>query len=184
MTKVVVIASGQSLTDDDVEKCRIAKCNHLIDAVIAISNVALDKAPWADAMISADSNWFVAHPEYMNFKGMIFSKNGYRQTSSYKPHVMCDGFSSGLLGVFLARDFFKAKRICLLGFDMHGTHYFGPHTRKGFKPLTNTTDSRFLQLIKQFDLFTGADVYNATKDSALKKYPFIELEDFISGNET
>lgn len=88
--------------------------------------------------------------------------------------------------MFLARDIFEAKSLILLGFDMHGTHYFGAHERAkrpGSKHfLTNTDEARFQKHIRQFDCFSGIPVVNCTEGSALKKFPFAKLGDVLHGN--
>lgn len=76
--------------------------------------------------------------------------------------------------MYVARDY-GAKKIILLGFDMHGTHYFGRHP----EGLKNTTEIRFKQHMFQFRLFSGAEVINCTPDSALKRFPLAALSDTL-----
>jgi len=72
-----------------------------------------------------------------------------------------------------------ASRILLLGFDMHGTHYFGRHV----SPLHNTSAGGFKRHIGQFQLWRGGcDVVNCTPGSALTQFAFGRLEDFVSEN--
>lgn len=175
MRTFAILASGQSLTDEDVATVRAAG----LSGVIAVSNVGLDKAPWADALCSHDSGWWNAHPEALTFKGRKFSKNGFKRTERYDTKPL-SGINSGLFAMLIARDIFEADLLILLGFDMHGTHYFGPHrAMNGDKPLKNTNPSRFSTHIKQFNRFQGCEVINCTPDSALKIFPFMELRDAI-----
>lgn len=151
-----------------------------VQTVIAVSNVGLDKAPWADALCSYDANWWKAYGGE-SFTGRKFSAFGSDYTEKF--HNPTPSFmNSGLMAMFVARDVFFATEIALLGFDMQGSHYFGEHKGKGNKPLVNTTPSGFATHIKQFRLFTGALVYNATRNSALKCYPFIELAAYLDAN--
>jgi hypothetical protein len=85
------------------------------------------------------------------------------------------GVNSGLQGMRVARDVFRATRIVLLGFDMHGTHYFGKHP----DPLKNTTQARFVSFLKQFDGWRHGEVINCTPGSALKRFLMGELSEVL-----
>lgn len=167
MSTWAIIATGQSLTADDVEHVR-GRC-----PAIAISN-AYQLAPWADCLVSHDRAWWQQHPEAKEFSGRRYCKFEERGCLAYSPPEMPMGCNSGLMGAFIARDL-GATRILLLGFDMHGTHYFGAHP----EPLANTTESRFQRHIAQFDGFTGAEMINCTPGSALKRFPFVPLREAL-----
>lgn len=169
MSRWVILATGQSLTQDDVDFVR-GKCG-----VIAVSN-AYELAPWADAMVSFDPNWWMAYGKKVKFAGRKFSAHGTLRTEIYRPPK---AMNSGLMAMFVARDIYKATEIILLGFDMHGTHYFGQHVGHGHKPLINTNKKKFQEHIKQFALFSGPKVYNATKGSQLTCYDFVDLRGFF-----
>lgn len=66
-----------------------------------------------------------------------------------------------------------AKKLILLGFDMHGTHFFGKHP----EPLKNATEKIFKTHIGQFNGFSGCDVVNCTQGSALQRFRFSTLEE-------
>jgi hypothetical protein len=177
--QAVILASGPSLTDEDIEYVRKAKEDGKT-IVLAVSDVGLLKAPWADALCSHDSNWWMANPDALNFKGRRFSARGFSKTDGFDGknvgHV--SGVNSGLWAMYIARDIYKADRIILLGFDMHrrnGQHFFGEHKGK----LTNTNEQRFQVHLKQFDRFSGCEVINCTKGSDLKRFPFGDLRDII-----
>lgn len=182
MVKWAILASGQSLTDDDVEYIRSARNDGRLDGVIAVSDVGLLKAPWADALVSFDSNWWIAHPEALEFKGKKFSARGYRGTLKIdiQKNGVFSGINSGLYAMFIARDAFKATDLILLGFDMHGTHFFGPHTAKfNGRTLTNTRRNRFNIHKSQFSKFRGCAVTNCTPGTALETFPKAKLRDII-----
>lgn len=168
-----VIASGQSLTLDDVECVKFAREDGRIKGVIAVSNVGIDLAPWADALVSHDTAWWVSHRYVEGFKGRKFSRNKIRGCEQFIPDIK-SGCNSGYMAMCVARDIFFAKRIVLLGFDMHGTHYFGPH-----KDLRNTSAERFKIHIEQFNKWVGPHVINCTPNSSLKKFPFANLRDVV-----
>lgn len=167
MSVWAVIATGQSLKREDVDYLE-GKCH-----AAAISN-AYEFAPWANLLISHDAAWWKAHPDALNFKGHRYCRFDNAGTKKYSAVDMPQGCNSGLMGMFAARDS-GATKILLLGFDMHGTHYFGPHTGK----LSNTTDVRFGAHMRQFARFSGCEVINCTPDSALTLYPAMPLREAI-----
>lgn len=165
MIKAAVLASGQSLTDEQVEYVRKAREYGRLNYVLAVSNVGLDKAPWADALVSHDSKWWHSNKSSFEFRGIKFSRMGLAGTQKFIPEHK-SGCNSGYMAMQIARDIYKAHQIILLGFDMHGTHYFGEHT----SGLKNTSESDFKRHIMQFDSWTGAEVINCTPDSALTQF--------------
>lgn len=173
-----IIASGQSLNSNDVLYVKKSMESGKINGVIAVSNVGLDIAPWADALVSHDCSWWNNNRQADNFKGRKFCRNHRYNIETFIPSIKT-GCNSGLMAMDVAVKIFGAKRLILLGFDMHGTHYFGKHP----KPLRNTTDSRFETHIKQFDSWNGCEVINCTPNSSLKKFPFIELKKAIEYND-
>lgn len=184
-----ILASGQSLKPEHVEQVRQARSDGRIKGVIAVSNVGIDLAPWADAMVSHDSKWWAHHTNANNFKGEKFCRNHWPRCKVFIPKPE-QGCNSGYMAMQIARDIYKAKRIMLLGFDMHGTHYFGrypdkihPVSKKNVG-LINTTEDRFKIHIDQFNSWKGCPVVNCNPDSALKKFPFMTVEDAVRwGNE-
>ncbi len=174
MQTFVILASGPSLKDEDVEYVKQARQSGKIQGVVAISNVGIDKAPWADFLISFDTAWWRSHPEALEFSGRKFScRHHCGEVEQFVPPVV--GCNSGLMGMFIARDIAKAERLLLLGFDMQGSHYFGPHG----EGLKNTTEKRFQEHIAQFRAFTRCEVINCTLNSALTRFQFGDLRAII-----
>lgn len=167
MTDWVILATGQSLDIEDVNYVR-GKCK-----VVAVSN-AYELAPWADVLVSYDSSWWRSHSNALNFTGPKYCGRDIAGTQHFRPPDMPIGCNSGLMAMYIAKDL-GASRILLLGFDMHGTHYFGPHP----EGLKNTAQHRFIQHINQFSRFKGPQVLNCTKHSALNRYPMANLRDLI-----
>jgi hypothetical protein len=170
----VVLATGQSVTADQVEYVRevhaAGKCG-----AVAISDMYL-RAPWADALVSNDPNWWANHPEASKCIARKFCGAFYPGTERLQPTgEFNSGVNSGLQGMRVARDVFRAIRIVLIGFDMHGTHYFGPHP----EPLKNTTPRRFLDHLKQFEGWRHGEVINCTPGSALRRFPTGDLREVL-----
>lgn len=170
----VVIASGQSLNDEDISFVKKAKDEGRVSSVIAVSNVGIDKAPWADALVSHDSKWWISHRAACDFKGDKYCRHSILKFKTYIPKPS-GGCNSGYMAMQVARDIYKATKIVLLGFDMHGTHYFGQH-KNGLK---NTSEDRFKIHLMQFDGWEGPEVINCTVGSALQKFEFKNLRDVI-----
>ncbi len=170
----IVIASGESLTSEDLELVKKAGQENKIAGVVAVSNVGIDKAPWADFLVSHDFKWWDAYPQALDFKGRKFCRQRVPGTEQFVTSIT-NGCNSGLMAMEVALKIGMAKKIILLGFDMHGSHYFGPH----IKPLRNTTPNRFKAHIKQFNGWKGCPVVNCNLNSSLKKFPFAKLIDTI-----
>lgn len=169
-----VVATGQSLKKEDVDYLRGRCC------VAAVSN-AFELAPWADALISHDGKWWQAYPEALKFTGRKFCRNMVDGTEQFIPPI--SGCNSGLMAMCVAK-MLGAKRIILVGIDMHGTHYFGRHHRtykmgKVEVELNNTTANRFKRHLLQFKVFQGPEVVNCNPESALQQFPFGVLRDLI-----
>lgn len=153
----VVLCTGQSLTQADVDYCR-GKAK-----VVAVSD-AIFMAPWADAMVAYDKAWWIAHPE-VTYTGPKFMHHIEEvpglDVKLFKP----GGGHSGTLGCLVAMTLFKPEKIILLGADMVGTHFFGPHKRAN---LRNTTLHRFEQMRRQFADLRKLPIVNCTRGGALE----------------
>jgi hypothetical protein len=94
------------------------------------------------------------------------------------PHLgaVCN---SGVLGLEVAKRA-GATRILLLGFDMHGTHFFGQYVNG----LRNTKPHPREQHKRQFSdwgrLNRSVQVLNVTKGSALTCFPTARLDDCLA----
>lgn len=170
--KFAVLATGPSLNLQQVRSL-MGKV-----AVVAVSD-AHRLAPWADALVSIDYAWWRAHPEALEFPGAKWSAApDYKPIEGVKrfPDVHT-GSNSGLLGIQVAVSM-GAKTILLLGFDMKGSHFFGPHPA----PLKNTQPHRFEVFKSQFARYKprGVKIINCTPGTALDAYPKADLDACLS----
>lgn len=182
---VAVLASGPSMSQAVADKVRAAG----IRAVVVNDTWRL--APWADMLYAADRRWWEANPEAATeFAGIklvgqagvflpgvqVMMRSG---TTGFDPHpqFVRTGNNSGYAAVHVTIHT-GAARILLCGFDMHGTHWFGPHTKKG---LRNPTQSSFAAWIGRFaDLRgRGAEILNCNPCSKLMAFPFVELDEAL-----
>lgn len=161
-----VLATGPSMSQAVADSVR-GKCK-----VIAVSD-SWQLAPWADALVSSDANWWRhKRPE---FAGPKFTIGVWPDVEKLTDLPM--GSNSGLLGIHVAVKL-GATRVLLLGLDMHGSHFFGPHTG----PLKNTGDSRRDAMKSQFASYKprGVEIINCTPGSALTCYPMGNLDDCLA----
>jgi hypothetical protein len=159
MTTFAVLGSGPSMCQEIADSVR-GRCR-----VVAVSDT-FRLAPWADALVSHDRNWWLTYPEADRFQGRKFCGWECRGTELLSFDVrLGTALNSGLQGMRVAA-MLGATKILLLGFDMHGSHFFGEHP----KALASTTPKRMTEHIKQFDKWYGPEVVNCTPYSALTRF--------------
>ncbi len=164
-----VLATGPSLTQAQADAVRGRF------GVIAVSD-AYRLAPWADALVSTDSAWWRHHKP--RFAGRRFSALGHKGTEPVRGHA--PGSNSGALAVRVARSL-GARLIVLLGFDGHGSHFFGDHPA----PLVNTTPARRRIHAQQHAAeaaacaAAGIQIFNCTPGTALTCYPIATLDEVL-----
>lgn len=152
------------------------KCN-----VIAVSD-CYKLAPWADALVSQDRPWWMHHKEAQKFAGRKFTGSHWDSVEGVErvafEGVIASGTNSALLACHVAVKIFEAKELILLGVDMQGSHFFGPHP----EPLKNTLPRRFEEMKKQFARWPhkGVQVWNATPGSALTCFPMRSLDECLA----
>jgi hypothetical protein len=169
----VVMATGPSLSKTIVDAVK-GKC-----LAIAVSD-AYQLAPWADVLVSADAAWWKAHPEAMEFKGkklgLLHDFHGVKYVEKI---TAASGTNSGLLGIMAAVEM-GAKKVLLVGFDMHspGDHFFGKHPA----PLKSTPPARMEVFKRQFANYRprGIEIINCTPGSALECYPKACIENCLA----
>lgn len=174
MTTCVVLATGESLSLEQVEHARSAHAERRCKSV-AVSN-AYQLAPWADAMVANDMRWWRQHPDALKFAGRRFCGADYGGTERLMPQPMFPvGCNSGLQAMRVAL-MLDARRIILLGLDMKGTHYFGKHPAS----LKNSTPADFQRMLQQFHRWKSqADVINCSPGSALTCFKTASLLDVL-----
>lgn len=184
MDKWVVIASGPSLTICDVEKVVKARAEGKIKGIIGTNNCMIDFP--CDVGVAYDRAWIDAYwDEVKKFSGQLYSRTEWRNKA--KPvQIPLRSANSGLVAMFVARDFYKASQIILLGFDMgrddQRGHYFGEHTRKSSSvPLRNSNEKIFQLHIGQFGAFNGCEVINCSRKTRLTQFPIYDLEQVLNG---
>lgn len=165
MSTFAILATGSSMSQQVADSVK-GRCK-----VIAVSD-AFRLAPWADALVSSDPQWWHANKDSFDFAGGKYRSKRREAAPGIQEVASPSGSNSGLLALIVA-EMLGATKVLLLGYDMGGTHFFGPHT----KGLMNTTASRFETFKKQFARWkTDMDVVNCTPGSALHCYRFGAVE--------
>ncbi|KRD71444.1 hypothetical protein ASE45_06445 [Lysobacter sp. Root96] len=138
---------------------------------VGVVGNCFELAPWAEFMAASDQSWWNAYPAAMNFAGRRFSGrqiSGVEQLPSSRTN-----WNSGVLALAVAA-WMGATVVRLYGFDMHGSHFFGPYTNG----LRNTPDARREIHKHQYAQWARHNrhvtVINCTPGSALKCFPFDE----------
>lgn len=176
MSTVILLAPGPSMSQALANRVR-----EIPDVSVGVVTSAWPLAPWADFLAAQDVAWWLKNPEvHAEFSGAKYSANRIRQDVV---RVQSSGISSatnsGVLALEVAR-LRGAERVIMLGFDQHGTHYFGPY-KNG---LTNTPQHRRQSHKHQFrtwwHMHKGSlEVLNCTEGSSLTVFPISTLEEAV-----
>jgi hypothetical protein len=190
---VVILATGPSLTVDDVEACRGRA------RVIAI-NDAYTLAPWADALYACDAKWWHWHRGVPTFTGPKWSlhhsawtkyETAYPDVQRLRntgaagleldPTGLRSGRNSGYQAINLAVHY-GAQRIVLLGYDMQPSggrsHFFGEHPNGQQSPY-GMFKQQFATIVKPLAK-AGVEVVNCTRRTALLCFPQAPLEEILA----
>lgn len=192
----MVAASGPSLTESVARK--VAESGRPVIAV----NDAWRRVPGAAMLYACDAAWWRHHRGAPGFAGEKWSSQGVSGSTHNDKRTEAAAFgltlvegrpgagfsldqgaihygdNSGFQAVNLAI-LLGARRIVLVGFDMHGSHFFGRHPA----PLRNS--SSFAGFIEHFRraakaLPPGLEILNATPGSALDAFPKVSLDDALA----
>lgn len=159
--EVALLAPGPSMSQ--------ALADSLRGQMVGVVGNCFELAPWAAFLVAQDRAWWRSHPAAMTFAGRRFSANridGLELVPGAQTR-----WNSGVLALHAAVHCIGAGRIWLYGFDMRGTHYFGPYTNG----LSNTTAASRDRHLKQYRAWAAThrsvEVINCTPGSALDCFP-------------
>lgn len=167
-----LLAPGPSATTEDAERVRAA------GIPLGVVSSAYPLAPWADFIAATDGAWWRRYADAKQLPGAKYTMHNVRHVERVKvPGYVA--VNSGVLGLECAKRH-GATRILLLGFDMHGSHFFGPYTNG----LSNTSEAKRRMHLSQYARWSranrGIEVFNCTTGSALKCFQEARLDDFCS----
>jgi len=188
MEVVVCIATGPSLTQEDVDYCRDK-------ATVFAVNDSYKIAPWADVLYAADGTWWDHHKGVADFKGQRWTVNsqtaqkygfnyiaGKSQiTWSENKDFIATGGNSGFQALNLAA-IQGAKKVILLGYDYgydpktQERHFFGEHPA----PLNRGSDYRiWIEHIYKAASLIKIPVINCSRKTAIKCFPQMTIQEAL-----
>lgn len=193
---VVVLASGPSMSQSLADKARqyfetIAVNNTIFLAPKSRTLVAQDKQWWnyyrdAVAAIHYDRDVYATirsaqHPYKRRVPSAYIAGEIVKKTRARTPN-------SGALALYVAASL-NYQNIIMLGFDMHGDHYFGRYPEN--TKMRNITDDNMQNRRKMmFDEFRNVKelihtrypkvrIFNATEGSALDMFEKVDFDSLI-----
>lgn len=187
---VVCVATGPSLTPEDVDACRGR-------ARVIVVNDAYRLASWADVLYACDARWWRWHEGAPAFGGLKvgLAVPGFRYPPDVQlmqptgdegvetqPTGLRTGHHSGYQAVNLAVHF-GARRIVLLGYDLRfgpggAHHFFGAHPN-GVAPALDRFLPPYTTLVAPLAQL-GVEILNATRCTALTVVPRVPLEEALA----
>lgn len=176
--EVVCIASGPSLTVDDVELVRKWRLEGYGRGVI-VTNNTFRMASWADALYFMDGEWWQHYGKEAKdgFFGNIIAPRDI--VGVEKAHIR--SFNSGAGAIILAAQN-GAKKIILIGYDAKKSddgkaHWHEDHPKSmGNAGEVNNWPRKFNDMVSVLD---GIDVINASRDTALTAFRRDTLENAL-----
>lgn len=183
---MVCLASGPSLTADDVAAIRAAGLHTIV------TNTTFRDAPWADVVIGMDHAWWNAHDKEVQatFAGDKLTTATY-PCRSVKTLRGLPGFfafgNSGADAISLAI-FAGASRVILLGFDCSKSPAGKAHHHEDHpKPLSNCRSitqwpAKFAR-VARYAKTMDCEVLNASRRTILDCFVRVSLEDALAHSE-
>lgn len=198
---VVCVASGPSLTIDQLARVREARAQGLCRVIAVNDNYRV--APFADVLYACDLKWWGHHYQLMRsdpaacflgelwsgsraaaakYNGLFFVEGLSRPGLSKSYTTIHHGGNSGYQAIGLAHQF-GAARIVLIGYDMQRTggrsHWFGDHP-KGWTnaPGLARWVANYHALARDL-IEAGVVVVNCTIETALTCFDRVALEEIL-----
>lgn len=192
--EVAILASGESLTEEQCEQVRGWRASASKRRVIAI-NTTFRRALWADLLYACDFRWWdTYHDEAReNFTGELWTqdppaaqkfadlhliRSEKQRGLSTRPGIINQGNNSGYQAINLAF-LAGATRMFLLGYDCKGGHWHGDHpaglnSRLPFKVWLQ----EFQYLARHLDI-EKVEVLNCSPGTALTTFKKTTLEEAL-----
>lgn len=171
---VVVLASGPSLDQEDIDKVRHLKC-------IAVNNT-WERVRHCDVLFAGDHKWWMVYGMRVDIpaKRVSLSYNSEREYSATRfksKAAQRGGYNSGCVAIEYAISH-GASQIILLGFDCsikNGLHHHGPHEKSA-----NPTEKKCYLWQQQFknlrNIYPDADIVNCSSYTELTVFPRKSLD--------
>jgi hypothetical protein len=177
--QVVCIASGPSLTDEDIAAVRRAA------HPVIVTNTTFRLCPWAEVLFGFDGNWWKEYKAEVDagFSGakLTCSMAGARMgIPSLRDEKWFEGFgNSGAAAISLAV-VGEARRVVLLGFDCQRTdgktHWHGDHPKTLGNARSIGNWPKQFKNVARFAREAGVEVVNSSRQTALTCFTRAPLE--------
>lgn len=185
--EAVCLASGPSLTGDDIERVREWR-QSASNRLVYVTNTTFRNALWADVLFSMDGKWWRAYSieAKATFKGeLVTSSQAYKSYGiTFSRHLTFGNSGAGQINLAFHRG---ARKIILLGYDCQITngrvHHYGDHP----KPLCNALSHAHWpgQFARLAEALKGkVEVINCSRATALKCWPRMALGDALETNKS
>jgi hypothetical protein len=183
-----ILGGGPSLKDFDAERLRGK------GKVVAVNDAGLYMAPWADVLFWADKRWLDWNHDKLGLhtgRWKVTRKAPHIETGhdirwlDFLPRALsldpwrvggwCGGSSAINLAFLLG-----ANPIVLLGFDMRPGNWHANHQKP---PLVGQHCDKFIPTLETMAFALekhGAAVLNANPRSALRCFPFADIDELLS----
>ncbi len=192
---VVIIAGGPTLSRRDVDVVLEARKASPALKIIAIKD-AIRLCPTADLLYGCDAKWWAYYGPTLTFSGPRYALEAkaapwatvLRWTGEtgleLDPTALRTGRNSGYQAINIAVHL-GARRIVLLGYDMHhggkaGHHWFGKHPYATADPPYDHFRRMFPTIVEPLAAL-GVEVVNATPSSSLTCFPRVSLVEALEG---
>lgn len=179
----ICIASGPSLTQEDVDYCRGKGRVYVVNDTYRL-------APWADVLYACDKAWW-DHHEGTEFQGEKWTVNYTASRRwdlnriglvggawSNNPDAVASGANSGFQALNLAV-IQGAARVILLGYDFGADekkHWFGDHP----DPLKKNSDyAQWIKCMNRAAPKIPVPVINCSRRSAIECFPKHDLREVL-----
>lgn len=183
--EAVCLASGPSLTGEDIERAREWR-QGASNRLVYVTNTTFRSALWADVLFSMDGKWWRAYAleAKATFKGeLVTSSQSYKSHGLiFSRHLTFGNSGAGQINLAFQRG---ARRIILLGYDCQMTngkaHHYGDHPL----PLQNALSHSHWpgQFARLAEALKGkAEIINCSRETALKCWPRAPLENVLETN--
>lgn len=185
MKEAFVLASGPSLTPEDVERVRVWRCSS-VERMVVVTNTTFRLAPWADFLFSHDPSWLAANGAEVRqmFSGKFYSQSTLAQNHGAEcvrgkfKHFLNSGACAISLAIAEG-----AKVVYLLGVDCQETggkkHWHEDHpvdkNGNGNASSIGRWPEDFAK-VAEWAHKQQVDVLNCSRSTALRCFPLMELE--------
>jgi hypothetical protein len=179
----VCIASGPSLTPEDVDTVRLWR--EAGRGRVVVVNTSFRAAPWADALFAMDSKWWgIYHAEVkQEFHGTAYTTSSVAINFGVRRVTQVSHYRNSGAGAVALAAWLGASNVVLLGYDCQhdgvNTHWHGSHPRGlGDAVTVRLWPAKFAELARA----VRVPVVNASRATALTCFPRMDLSECLEEN--